>query len=163
MPSNRPEFFGILRTLVDHDVEFIIVGGVCAVLQGAPITTFDLDIVHCRSDENIGRLLRALDGLDAVFRQQPRRRLFPQTSHLTGPGHHLLSTRLGNLDVLGTIGDGQDYATLLPDTHEFVVREMLLRVLDLARLIQIKTFTNRPRDRAVLPTLVQTLKERDGE
>jgi len=35
----------ILQTLVDHRVEFIVVG--CpAVLNGAPINTLDVDVVH---------------------------------------------------------------------------------------------------------------------
>jgi hypothetical protein len=34
----------INRVLVAHEVEFIVVGGVAAVLQGAPITTQDLDL-----------------------------------------------------------------------------------------------------------------------
>lgn len=34
--------------LAGHGVDFIVVGGVAAVLGGAPISTFDLDIVHAR-------------------------------------------------------------------------------------------------------------------
>ena len=33
----------ILRALAGHGVDFIVVGGVCAVLHGAPVATFDLD------------------------------------------------------------------------------------------------------------------------
>ena len=39
-------FLAVLRTLTDHGVEFIVVGGVAAVLRGAPINTFDLDVVY---------------------------------------------------------------------------------------------------------------------
>jgi len=46
--------------MVESGVDFIIVGGVSAVLQGAPVTTFDLDLVHSREAENITRLLSAL-------------------------------------------------------------------------------------------------------
>ena len=42
----------ILRTLTAHRVEFIVVGGVSAALQGAPVTTFDIDVVHSRAPEN---------------------------------------------------------------------------------------------------------------
>ncbi len=38
----------MLEVLVRHDVTFIVVGGVCATFHGAPIMTFDLDIVHRR-------------------------------------------------------------------------------------------------------------------
>ena len=39
----------ITETLVAHDVEFIVVGGMAAVLQGAPVHTIDLDIVYALS------------------------------------------------------------------------------------------------------------------
>jgi hypothetical protein len=48
----KPDFLAILQTLAHHKVEFIVVGGVCAVLQGAPISTFDLDLVHSRASDN---------------------------------------------------------------------------------------------------------------
>ena len=38
----------LLAELCDAGVEFIVLGGVAAVLQGVPITTIDLDIVHRR-------------------------------------------------------------------------------------------------------------------
>ena len=43
MKVPSPDFLALLRTMVEHGVDFIIVGGVSAVLHGAPITTFDLD------------------------------------------------------------------------------------------------------------------------
>jgi hypothetical protein len=39
-----PDFLEILKVLSRHKVDFIIVGGVCAVLHGAPVSTFDLDL-----------------------------------------------------------------------------------------------------------------------
>ena len=47
------DFIKILKTLLDHEVDFIIVGGVSAVLHGSPISTFDLDLVHSRTPNNI--------------------------------------------------------------------------------------------------------------
>ncbi len=49
----------MLRTLAERRVDLIVAGGVCAVLHGAPLTTFDLDIVHSRHSENVERLLVA--------------------------------------------------------------------------------------------------------
>ena len=80
MKSSTPRFLEILRTLVRHKVEFIVVGGISAVLQGAPVTTFDLDVLHARDPENILRLLAACEELDAVYRAQPERQLRPRSS-----------------------------------------------------------------------------------
>ena len=57
MPNSAPDFLEILRILSDHKVEFIVVGGVCAVLHGAPVATFDLDLVHNRALDNLERLI----------------------------------------------------------------------------------------------------------
>jgi len=62
------DYLALLHSLAEHGVEFIIVGGVPAVLHGAPVTTFDLDSVHSRTPDNIGRLLSALQHLDAYYR-----------------------------------------------------------------------------------------------
>lgn len=70
----------ILRLLVADEVEFIVVGMAAGVLQGAPVSTVDLDIVHRRSPENVARLLRVLGRLDAVYRHDARG-LRPQESH----------------------------------------------------------------------------------
>lgn len=44
MPKSPPDFLAILRALCDHHVDFIVIGGVSAVIQGAPLATFDLEI-----------------------------------------------------------------------------------------------------------------------
>lgn len=98
----RARFAEILRLLAAGDVEFVVVGMTAGILQGAPVTTLDVDVVHRRTPENVERLLRVLADLDAVSRHDPRR-LRPGESHLIGPGHQLLATRLGDLDCLGTI------------------------------------------------------------
>jgi hypothetical protein len=66
-------FAEILATLVRERVEFIVVGGAAAVLQGAPITTQDIDIVHRRTPDNAERLAAALELLDAVARTAARK------------------------------------------------------------------------------------------
>jgi len=82
------------------------------VIHGAPVSTFDLDIVPERSDDNVARLLRALASVDAVHRDLAGRSIAPDASRLRGPGHNLFMTRSGPLDVLGTIGRGRDFSAL---------------------------------------------------
>ena len=38
----QPSFREIIEHLNKHQVEYIVVGGVAAVIQGVPVTTFDL-------------------------------------------------------------------------------------------------------------------------
>ena len=158
MPANKPT--AILRALRDGGIEFILAGGVAAVLQGAPINTLDVDIVHSRTESNIGRLLSVLESLDAVFRVQPGRRLKPTASHLAGSGHLNLITRYGPLDVLGAIGHDLAYEDLLARSTEMDIGGGRIRVLALETLISVKESIGGEKDRAVLPILRRTLEER---
>ena len=59
----------LLKGLNEAGIEFILVGGMAAVAQGAPVTTFDLDIVHRQTDENIERLIKFLRSIGAYQRR----------------------------------------------------------------------------------------------
>ncbi|MBU4034879.1 MAG: hypothetical protein KKA35_00470 [Proteobacteria bacterium] len=160
MKVPSPDFLALLQNLVKHRVDFIIVGGVSAVLQGAPITTFDLDLVHSRTSDNIECLLSALHDLDAYYRGQGDRRLTPDPTHLASPGHQLLMTCFGPLDLLGTIGIDHGYMDLINHTAELLVSGLRLRVLKLETLIEIKEELGREKDKAVIPILKRTLEEK---
>ena len=166
MPSypKAADLPALLATLCDSGVEFIIVGGVAAVLQGVPITTTDLDIVHRRTPENVARLLEVLLKLDATMRyDMARRGLRPTAEMLAGKGQINLSTSLGPIDPLCELDAGQGYDELLP--HSVAVHDegRELHVLDLPTLIAAKTKAGRPKDRIVLPILIATLQERDKD
>ena len=94
MASPPGDLTALLSGLAATQVEFVLVEGLAAVEQGAPITTHDVDIVPKRSPENIERLR-------------------PTAGALLGPGHSLLTTALGPLDVLGTIEEGRAFEDLL--------------------------------------------------
>jgi hypothetical protein len=159
--SSTPRFLEILRVLTRHRVDFIVVGGVSAVLHGAPVTTFDLAVVHARNPDNVLRLMPALVELDAVYRSQPERQLRPGPSHLMSEGHQLLLTKYGPLDVLGMIGKSRTWEELRDQTESIEIEpEVALRVLDLQTLIEIKEELGSPKDVAVLRVLRQALKER---
>jgi hypothetical protein len=154
-----PALVEILRLLAAHRVDFIVVGMAAGILRGAPLGTIDLDIVHRRGTDNVARLLEVLGTIEAVYRRDPRR-LRPQESHLVSPGHQLLTTRYGDLDCLGTVGDGLSYEDLLSRAPEFELEAgVLVRVIDLPTLIELKEKAGRPKDIAVLPVLRATLAE----
>jgi len=156
---DRARYAEVLRRLAANDVEFIVVGMMAGVLRGAPLLTADLDVVHRRSADNVARLLQVLAGLDAIYRHDPRR-LRPGESHLMSPGHQLLATTHGDLDCLGTVGDGQGYEDLLERAPELDLGDgMSVRVIDLPTLIELKEKAGRPKDLAALPVLRATLSE----
>ncbi len=131
----KPNFVAILRVLVEHHVDFIVAGGVGAVLQGAPIATFDLDIVHSTEPTNVERLLVALGSLGGDLRDC--------------------------LGLLGAIGHGHPYSELIQKAITVRIAEgVTVPVLELASLIAVKEETAGEKDQAVLPILRQTLRER---
>ena len=146
----------ILDVLIAHDVACIVVGGVAAVLQGAPIVTLDVDIVHQRTAANVTRLITALTSLGACYRHQHGRRIDPRADALSGPGHNLFMTNLGPLDALGAL-DGDDYDKLLGDVVWVDYGEARIQVLSLERLIEVKRAAGRPKDLRMLPELEATL------
>jgi hypothetical protein len=156
----EPDLIGTLRSLCEHDIQFILVGGLAAVLNGAPVHTYDADVVYAQEPGNIERLSGVLQKIDAVFRIQPERRLRPTASHLAAGGHLNLMTSLGHLDLLGTIGQGLGYTDLLPLSDEMAIGEgFSVRVLNLETLISVKEQLGSQKDLAVLPILRQTLRE----
>jgi hypothetical protein len=159
MSRPAPRFKDALDVLARHGVDFVVVGGVAAVLAGAPISTFDLDIVPARNPENLLRLLAALNELDARYRDTTGRILRPEAGGLAGPGHHLLMTACGPIDVLGTIGHGDGYEQLLEDVVERPIGDHQVRTLGLASLIRTKEASGRAKDLAVLAILRRTLEE----
>jgi predicted nucleotidyltransferase len=150
-----------LRSLTEAGVEFILVGGFAAVCNGVPVVTLDVDIVHSRDAANVTRILAFLESIDAIFRIQPERRLKPNASHVAGRGHLNLLTRLGQLDLLCTIGNDLTYEDLLPHSEQMEIGEGLcIRVLNLEKLIEIKEQLTGEKDRAMLPLLRRTLEEK---
>lgn len=164
--SAPSDFFGILDVFIKNQVDFIVIGGVSAVLHGAPITTFDLDIVHSREPDNIQRLLKALKELDAHYRTRKDRKIEPDESHLSTKGHHLLMTNKGPLDILGTVGSGVGYHELLHSSELMELDEQKIWVQSLQGLIDLKREINREKDRRTLPILqgaLDELNEKDKE
>jgi hypothetical protein len=156
--ADEPSFVQLARVLAAHGVEYVLVGGLAAVLHGAPIVTKDADILHRRTPDNVTRLLAALHELRAVYRGDDRD-LTPGPPHLLGSGHHLLRTALGDLDVLGAIGRGTTYDDVIGDAVAFELESVTLHVIDLRRLIESKEQAGRAKDHAALPVLRATLAE----
>ncbi|MDA0791756.1 MAG: hypothetical protein O2780_20150 [Proteobacteria bacterium] len=163
MPEDAPDFSRILEVLTRNNVQFIVVGGVCAVLLGAPVATFDLDIVHSRSEENLNRLMNALKELGAHYRDHLPKRLVPSLAGLARTGHHLLATSSGPLDVLGSIGTDDDF-TMLDDHVEIVeiTQGIEVKILNLDTLIEVKEKTARAKDNYMLEIL-RAMRDLDGQ
>lgn len=160
--SGKPtgaDLSAVLEGLIEAGVEFILVGGLAAVVQGAPVTTMDVDIVHNQSSENIARLLAFLKSIDAFHRRPDDKMIRPKKGDISGMGHALFTTRLGPLDVLAVIEEGRAYKDILEHTVEIEFRGRTIRVLDLKTLVELKRTSKDLKDRQRLPVLKETLRQ----
>lgn len=157
--ESNPNLGALIEGLSDAGVEFILVGGLASVVQGAPVTTMDVDIVHYQSDENVSRLFNFLKSVEAIYRRPDDRVIQPRKEDLAGKGHVLLTTRLGPLDVLATIEKGKGYKELIEHTMEIEFRGNSVRVLRLKEMIVLKEGTKDPKDKQRLPILKEVLQQ----
>jgi hypothetical protein len=143
----------LIRTLVDHEVEFCVIGAVAAWLQGNPTVTLDLDVMPRRELGNAERLAAALNSLDA------RPQGVDATTELEGADFlgwktQRFETDAGPLDVVplaAGIGGFEDVATI-----ELTLGELSVRVLAIDDVIASKEQLGRPKDTAALPALYAT-------
>ena len=166
MPSrdrrSRPRIANLsalLESLIEAGIDFIVVEGLSAVAQGAPITTMDMDIVHRQSKENVEKLFAFHNKVDAIYRRPDDKILKPDMRDLTGGGRALFATRYDPLDVLAIIEQGRGYDDLLPDTVEIEYRGHKVRMLSLQTIVELKQRSRDPKDRQRLPILQETLRQ----
>lgn len=155
----RPRFLELLRVLERNGVQHVVVGGVAAILEGAPLATLDLDIVYSNDATNVARLQAALVELEARYRDPAGRRIEPTEERLSSNMVNLFETRLGPLDALQRIGAEWRYRDLVARSRERAVGNLTVRVLDLSAVIESKEAAGREKDLAMLSVLRRTLEE----
>lgn len=143
-----------------HHVDYILIGGLAAVLHGSPLPTVDADICPARDDGNLRRLAAALDELDAKIRTPDSAEgvLFPRDAVFLSRIDMLnLMTRAGDLDLSFTPAGTGGYADLAAGASPMRIRDVSVRVAALEDVIRSKEAANRPKDLRMLPTLRQLL------
>ena len=156
----RPE--AIFECLARHEVEFIVIGGLAGIAQGAGWPTKDADVVVEISDANLTRLLAALHELRAeydTFHQPP---IAPDRALVFGShGPQLFRTQHGRLDVLKEAG-GETYETLRVDAVESEQYGTTIRCASLDALLRMKRAANRPKDQTAIARIEEALEKRRG-
>lgn len=148
-------FRRILGLLEQHRVEYVVVGGVAAVLQGAPVTTFDLDALIKVDPQNVDRVAGVLEALNARYREH--RGLRPSREDVAAGGHMLLMTDSGPFDVLGYIGGGRRFEDVAGSAVTLAIDDLAIKVLPLEALIEEKKTLGRDKDLAVVRLLEAVL------
>ncbi len=145
-----------------HGVQYVLIGGLAAVLHGSPLPTVDADICPSPAPENLQRLALALHELDARIRtpDTPGGVAFPHDApFLSGVQMLNLITRAGDLDLSFTPAGTAGYADLSAHAARMVVVGVPVTVAALEDVIRSKEAANRPKDLRALPMLRQLLEE----
>ena len=150
----------IIPSLVGAKIDFILIGGKAAILHGSARVTYDTDIVYDRSKINLESIAKFLKPYAPYLRGAPPGLPFAlDVPTLRNGLNFTLTTKLGDLDLLGEVVGGGGYKDLLP--HTFVVEAfgVEFRCVDLPTLIKLKRAAGRPKDLEVLAELQVLLEE----
>jgi hypothetical protein len=137
----------ILKRLHDHQVKFVIVGGLAGVAHGSSLVTEDVDVCAPLDRTNLAKILAALDGINPRLRMSPNRpRLRNDPERFAGYRNLYLVTDLGQVNILSEITGIGDYRVVTQHTVKLELAGRAYHVLDLDALIQSRRALGRPKD-----------------
>jgi hypothetical protein len=141
------DFLGTLRTLSEHGVRFILIGGLGARLHGSTTVTNDVDICYARDDANLERLASALRALHArlggVADDVP---FILNAKSLHEGDRFTFVTDTGSLDILGTPTGTTGFDQLQAGSDGVDLGGFTIQVASLDDLIRMKRASGRPKD-----------------
>jgi hypothetical protein len=152
----------VIRILHEHQVRFVLIGGLAATLHGSAHPTFDVDITPDDSPENLQRLSAALHALKARVRVDgiPGGLAFDHDAASLSTMTVLnLVTKAGELDIAMHPDGVATFAEWNTGAIDLVVLGVPVRVASLDEIIRSKEAAGRDKDRITLP-LLRVLRDR---
>jgi len=147
-----PLLNSVVAALADVRLEAILIGNAAAAIQGAPVTTVDLDFMFRATPPNLAKLKRFARRLEAMI----LRPYYP-ASNL----YRVVNDERGlQADFMPAIHGVKSFNSLRSRAEKFEFGGRRLWVADLADIIASKRAAGRPRDKAVLEVLEATLREK---
>ncbi|MEP6755423.1 MAG: DUF6036 family nucleotidyltransferase [Chthonomonadales bacterium] len=141
------QFQELLGLLNEHEVEFIVIGGIAAAVHGSARLTSDVDIFYKRTKENAARIVNALENTKPYLRGAPEGLPFIFDGDTIWRGlNFTFVTTLGDIDIMGEVaglGSFEEAERHSVWVDPFGVR---CRCIDLEYLIIAKRAAGRPKD-----------------
>ncbi len=148
--------------LVEGGVEFIVIGGVAASVHGSARLTYDLDIAYRRTETNIKRIVAALAPHEPYLRGAIPGLPFRFDEETVKRGlNFTLTTKLGDLDLLGEVAGGGTFDNLREHAVEVKLFDVDCLCLNLDKLLHVKRAAGRPKDLEVVAELEALRNERE--
>jgi hypothetical protein len=137
----------LLALLAEHEVRFVVIGGVALIARGVQRSTEDLAIAYARDRENLARLATALTSIHPRLRGVPAGLPFTlDEASLRSGLNFTLDTDLGPLDLLGEVPGLSTFEHVDAAASELVIADPPLLVLTLEGLERAKRAAGRPKD-----------------
>lgn len=150
----------LLARLIQHQVEFVVVGGYAAVAHGVTLLTQDIDICCRFTPENLAKLEKALGGLHPAHRMTtPRRPFNLARDWRPGLNNLYLETDVGQLDCLSAVLAVGDYDTVREESVEVGLPCGRCPILGIDALIRAKKAMGRLQDKVAAMQLT-AIRER---
>lgn len=141
----RPTF--ILGLLTAHGVDFVVIGGIAAVLHGSARNTQDLDICFARDGANLTVLGRALTELEARLRRVADDVPFvPDAATLRRVQTLTMETVAGHFDILASPDGAPPYERLRSNAERYDLGAFAVLVASIDDLIAMKRAAGREKD-----------------
>jgi hypothetical protein len=153
----------ILRSLVLHDVAFLVLGGIAVYVHGYARLTQDVDILPDPSSPNLQRLAAALADLETTVISGAGQFAPLDLSHpeSLAIGNYFLETKVGALDLVnGPRPDLKRYRELESRAITVAIGDQTIRVISKDDLIDMKREAGRAKDLADIAALTEV--ERGG-
>lgn len=150
----------LLRFLVKSPLDFVLVGGLAAVIHGCNQTTRDIDICLILSHEKIQALREILKPIHPKLRTTKEKLSFLEfPKELTDVKNLYLETDLGVLDIISHVEGVGGFYDVLKNAKEIKLFEGLCHVISIDDLIKSKKALGRHRDLIVVEELEAIKKE----
>ncbi len=145
----------LLDALHEHDVRFVVIGGVAVGAHGFVRGTEDLDLVPDPDPDNLRRLTQALEALESTLPTVGNRPFDPRRDAgvIRRGGSVTAMTKFGELDVVQRAQGVPNYSQLVEDAVESELLGIPVQVCSLTRLREMKRAQNRTQDQLDLENL----------
>jgi hypothetical protein len=160
LPPKAPNLRELLGPLVEHGVDFVLIGGLAGISHGSNYPSFDLDVLYARNRENITLLVAALEEIGVRLRGAPADLPFLLDAKTIENGANFtFITPHGDLDVLGDVAGMPPYQDLRLAAVEREVAGHTIRIASLDHLIAMKRAANRTKDKLMVEEYIAIADE----
>lgn len=146
----------ILRALAEHEVEYVLIGGLAVQTHGHVRTTNDADLIPAPDPANLGRLAAALRSLDARVLNPGAEDVEVDAGMLPRSTIWQFVTRDGGIDVIHEAPGARPYLELSERALHVRLGDIDVPVVSLDDLIHMKLARGRPIDVADVAALTDS-------